>query len=368
MLRSLELILQAMVSNPQARVGALPLLDDEQRQLQAAWNNTQTDYPRDQCIHQIFEAQAHQSPDAIALTFGDQHLSYRQLSERSNRLAHHLRNLGVGPDTLVCICAERSPEMIVGLLAILKAGGAYVPMDPSYPRQRLAYMLEDTAAPVLLTQRALRHLLPEHKGSTLCLDADWPVIAGGPTTNPPCHAGPDSLAYVMYTSGSTGKPKGVQVPHRGVVRLVHGSDYARFDSSRVFLQLAPISFDASTLEIWGALLHGARCCIYPGGVPSPDDLAQVLRQQQVTTLWLTATLFNTLIDSSPQALSTVQELLTGGEALSLPPHSPRPQVAAPHAAHQRLRAHREHNLHLLLPHSARLRWTIQIGSHWSADR
>ena len=209
---------------PGKRISQLPLLTEAERhQLLVEWNDTAVEYPRDRCIHQLFEAQVERSPEATALVYEDQQLTYGELNARANRLAHHLRSLGVGPEVLVGVCLERSLELVVGLLAILKAGGAYVPLDPSYPAERLAFMLQDTQAPVLLTQQRLLAHLPAYAGHTLCLERDAAHIAQHPDTNPPTSATPTNLAYVIYTSGSTGTPKGVMVEQR-LGRQSHASD------------------------------------------------------------------------------------------------------------------------------------------------
>ena len=187
----------------------LPLLTDgERRQLLVEWNDTAADYPRDQCIHQLFETQAARTPEAVAVVFEDRQLTYAELNARANQLAHYLRELGVGPEVLVGICVERSLEMVVGLLGILKAGGAYVPLDPDYPPERLAFLLQDTQAPVLLTQQALLERLPPHQAHVVCLDADRQPIAQQPDDNLPTLTHAHNLAYVIYTSGSTGRQIG----------------------------------------------------------------------------------------------------------------------------------------------------------------
>ncbi len=316
MLGHLRLLLEGMVADPGQRIGELPMLGEiERHRVLVEWNNTRRDYPRDKCVHQLFEEQVEKTPEAVAVEFGDKKLTYRELNAKANQLAHHLRTLGVGPEVLVGICVERSLEMIVGLLGILKAGAAYVPLDPSYPRDLLGFMLDDTKAPVLLTQQRLLASLPEHLAGVVCLDSNWPEIDPQSRENPASPAGPDNLAYVMYTSGSTGRPKGVEILHQSVLRLVCGMEYAEAGAGRVFLQLAPISFDASTFEIWAPLLHGAHCIIYPERVPVPAELGRVLSIHKVTTLWLTSSLYNTIIDEAPEALAGVEELLIGGEML-----------------------------------------------------
>ncbi|MEH2407387.1 MAG: non-ribosomal peptide synthetase [Nostoc sp.] len=296
-----------------------------EKHLPIEWNHTQTDYPQQACIHQLFEAQVEKTPDAIALIFNNQHLTYRDLNSRANQLAQHLQSLGVGTEILVGICIERSLEMVVALLAILKAGGAYVPLDPGYPQERLAFILSDTQVSVLLTQKELVAKLPTHTAFVICLDADWNALAkptGGIAQNKKENLSTsvtaDNLAYVMYTSGSTGTPKGVSVIHRGVVRLVKETNYAHLTDEEIILQLAPISFDASTFEIWGCLLNGGKLVIFPPHTPSLDELGQIIQQYKVTTLWLTAGLFHLIVDEKIDALKSLRQLLAGGDVLSVP--------------------------------------------------
>ena len=204
-------LLEAAAANPGQQLSKLPLLTDaERQQMLVEWNRTEAPYPKDRCLHQLFEDQVERAPDAIAVEFEDKQLSYRQLNERANKLARHLQRLGVGPDTLVALCVERSLEMVVGLLGILKAGGAYVPLDPSYPSERLAFMLRDSGALLLLTHQRLRDQLApgSHGVKVLCLDADWRTIATSATQNPKCGARPENLAYVIYTSGLNRRTQG----------------------------------------------------------------------------------------------------------------------------------------------------------------
>ena len=208
-------LLEGIAADPDRRIGELDMLDaSERHRLLVEWNDTAVDYPKDRLLHQLFEEQAARAPDAAALVFEGAQLSYGELNERANRLAHRLRALGVGPETIVGLCVERSFEMIVGLLGVLKAGGAYLPIDPDYPQDRIAFMIEDAAPALVLTQDHLRERLPEMV-ETLRLDADWPEIAEESPANPAPRATPHNLAYVIYTSGSTGKPKGVGVTHEG---------------------------------------------------------------------------------------------------------------------------------------------------------
>ncbi len=312
-----QTLLEAVVEQPETSIAQLPVLTPiERHQLLVEWNATQTDYPKDKCIHQLFEEQAARTPDAIALVFEEQHLSYRALNAKANQLAHYLQKLGVKPDTLVAICIERSLDMVVCLLAILKAGGAYVPLDPTYPRERLAFMLDDTKTQILLTHSALTGQLPIFSGLLVCLDTCWVDLSLESTGNLRCHTLSNNLAYVMYTSGSTGVPKGVEICHYNIARLLFNNPYARFDNKQNFLLAAPIAFDAATFELWGGLLHGSRCIIYPDRIPTFNDLEKIIKDENVSILWLTASFFNAVIDEKPHILSSVAQILTGGEALS----------------------------------------------------
>nr|WP_246276572.1 amino acid adenylation domain-containing protein [Microcoleus asticus] len=311
-----QTLLEGIVANPEQKIAELPLLTELERQQLAAWNNTETDYPKDACIHQLFEEQVDLTPDAIALVFEDKQLTYKDLNQRANQLAHHLRNLGVGPEVLVGICVERSLEMIVGLLGILKAGGAYVPLDPAYPPERLAFMLEDASVPVLLTQAQLVKSLPKHQGRIVCLDTDWEEIAFHSEENPSSQVTPENLAYVIYTSGSTGKPKGVTVPHRGVNRLVLNTNYISLQPNDIVAFASNFSFDAATVEIWGALLNGAKLVVITKDVAlSPHDFAAQIQGQGITVLFLTTGLFNLIAREIPSAFHLVQHLIVGGEAM-----------------------------------------------------
>ncbi len=308
-------LLAAALAAPERRLSDLPLLaDDELEQVLAAPNRTAVPYPRTATVHGLFAAVAAATPDAVALAADGEQVTYGELHRRSGRLASHLRRLGVGPEVPVGLCLERSPALVAGMLGILQAGGHYVPLDPGSPRERLRFLLRDLALPVVVTEERLAASLPAGEAAVVRLDRLKPAQApeaGAPEL-------PTSLAYVMYTSGSTGRPKGVAVPHRAVVRLVHGAGYARFGAGEVFLHLASPSFDAATLEVWGALLHGARLAVMTERAPSLDRLESALAVHQVTTLWLTAGLFHQVIDERPAVLRPVSQLLAGGDALSLP--------------------------------------------------
>jgi len=320
MLGHLQTLLEGMVANPHQSLCSLPLLTAaEIHQQLIEWNNTQTEYPKDKCIHQLFEEQVEKTPDAVAVVFAELQLSYRELNQRANQLAHYLQKLNIGTEVPVAIYLERSLEMVIAILGILKAGGAYVPIDPTYPSERLAWMLEDIQTPVLLTQNKLLTKLPQLTAKVVCLDQDEETISQESHINLVTEATPQDLAYVMYTSGSSGIPKGVSVIHQGVVRLVKATNYANLNAQEVFLQAAPISFDAATFEIWGCLLNGARLVLFPGDTATLlAELGKVLRQYQVSTLWLTASLFHLIVDERLEDLKPVRQLLAGGDVLSIP--------------------------------------------------
>ncbi len=277
---------------------------------------SKAEHPREKTIFQLFEEQAERTPDQTALVFEDRRLTYAELNERANRLARTLRAEGVQPDHPVCIMAERSLELIVGLLGILKAGGAYVPIDPGYPKERIRYMLDDSGAKILLIRgRVPEH--PEFSGKTVKLED--PQAYGGDGSNVEPAAGPNHLAYVIYTSGSTGKPKGVMVEHRSVVRLVKNCNYVALDETTRILQTGAVVFDASTFEIWGALLNGGRLYLVNNEVIlNAAKLKEAIRRYEITTLWLTSPLFNQLSRQDSTLFGGLQTLLVGGDVLSVP--------------------------------------------------
>lgn len=312
-------LLEGIAANPDCPISRLPLLTDRERhQLIVEWNATETEYPRGNCVHQLFEQQVERLPEAVAVIFGDQRQTYRELNCRSNQLARFLRSKGVGPETLVAISIDRSVEMLIGLLGILKAGGAYVPLDLSYPKERLGFLMEDAGIRFVLAASARPGETFGRDVQVISLDEASEQIRGHPDTNPNNQAGPDHLCYVMHTSGSTGRPKAVAVPHRGVVRLVRNTNYVALRESDVFLQFAPLSFDASTFEIWGCLLNGSRLVVFPPYVPSLGELGQAIRQNGVTVLWLTCALFHQMVDQHLDDLRSVRQLLAGGDVLSVP--------------------------------------------------
>ena len=315
-------LLAGIVANPQAQISQLPLLTAvEQQQLLVEWNNTQVDYSQIKCIHTLFEEQVERTPDAIAVVFENQQLTYTELNGRANQLAHYLQKLGVKADTLVGICVERSLEMMVGLLGILKAGGAYVPLDPEYPQERLSFMLEDSQVKVLVTQAKLVKSIPEHQAQLICLDTEWEKIAQNITSNPESAAKPENLTYIIYTSGSTGKPKGVLVNHANVVRLFAATDsWYHFNPQDVWTLFHSYAFDFSVWEMWGALLYGGRLIIVPYLVTrSPESFLKLLCQEKVTILNQTPTAFRQLIQAEQATDNdlSLRLVIFGGESLEI---------------------------------------------------
>jgi amino acid adenylation domain-containing protein len=319
----LDHLLAAALENPSRRLSELPLLSEPERWQLREWNDTAATLP-DADVAALFREQARLRPDAVAVSFEEGDLTYADLDQRSSRLARMLAAAGVGPEVRVALLAQRSPALIVGLLGILKAGGAYVPLDPAYPAERLAWMLADSEARVLLAQPELLADLDLAVPTVVELTPD-PEETGGPE---PAGSSPDGLAYVMYTSGSTGRPKGVGVTNRNIVRLVRESRFADLGPEQVFLQLAPISFDASTLEIWAPLLNGGRVAVFPPRRPSLDELGETIARQGVTSLWLTAGLFHPMVEDRLEALRPVRQLLAGGDVLS-PTHVRRALAGLP---------------------------------------
>jgi amino acid adenylation domain-containing protein len=327
--RHFEVLLGGALANPDQTLWELPLLDAaERRQTLIDWNRTASDYPRETPIHELFEAEVARAPGAVAVELGGDRLTYGELNARANRLAHRLRRLGVGPESLVVLSIPRSLEMIEGMVGILKAGGAYLPLDPTLPRERLAFLVEESQPAALVTLEAHLDALPDFGERALCLDRDRAALASEPADDPRSGVTADNLVYVLYTSGSTGRPKAVAVPHRGLVRLVRGADYARLDAGETFFQFAPLSFDPSTLEIFGALANGGRLAVAPAGPFSLAELGQVIRRHGVTTLWLTSGLFHQMIEEGLDDLRGVRQLLSGGDVLS-PAHIRRALAALP---------------------------------------
>jgi len=293
------------------------------RRVLVDWNDTAVDYPEDRCLHQLFEERARRSPDALAVAHRDERLTAGELDARANRLAHALIGRGVGPEVLVGLCLERGPDLVVATLAVLKAGGGYVPLDPRYPRDRLAHMLADTAAPVVLTRRDVSVALPEST-ATVFLDD----LEDGPSDAPDVAVDPRNAAVVLYTSGSTGQPKGAVLTHRGLVRLVSSGGIAPYDDTKVASMIASPSFDASAFELWHALLGGACLAIYPAGVPTAEGLRALIARHGVTTMLFTTGLFHTVVDNDVEVLDGLEQIVVGGEVLS-PAHCARAVARVP---------------------------------------
>ena len=272
-------------------------------------------------MHELIEAQIQDFPDRVAIVFEGEQLTYAALNARANQLGHYLQSQGVGPDVLVAICVDRSIEMVVGLLGILKAGGAYVPLDPAYPKERLAFMLEDAQVPVLLTQEHLVQQLPDSNSQRVCLDSEWGIIAKESEDNPDGGANPENLAYVIYTSGSTGQPKGVMVTHSNVTRLFEGTrDWYGFNQDDIWTLFHSCAFDFSVWEIWGALLYGGKLVIVPYEVSrSPVLFHELLVESKATILNQTPSAFHQLmiVDETvgTPGLSDLRVVIFGGEAL-----------------------------------------------------
>jgi amino acid adenylation domain-containing protein len=325
MLAHYKLLVEGVIANPEQHIATLPLLTGrERRRLLAERSKTVAESSGEACLEEMFEAQVERTPDATAVSFGDESLTYRELNCRANQLGHYLRVLGVGPEVLVGICVERSIEMVVGLLAIIKSGGAYLPLDPSYPKERLAYMLEDAQVKVLLTQERLIERIPQSTARVFCVDQDWEKIATEAVENMSRHTVADSLAYVIYTSGSTGKPKGASISRLNVVRLFQTTQ-AWFDFSErdVWTLFHSYAFDFSVWEFWGALLHGGRLVIVPYGLSrSPEAFYDLCIREQVTVLNQTPSAFRLLMKADEETPNAKRNLalrliIFGGEALDL---------------------------------------------------
>ena len=320
--RHLQSFIPACHSQPQQPLARLPLISTaEQQQLLIDWNQTAIPVPTDVCIHHLFEQQVARTPDQIAIVHRSKQLTYQELNTRSNQLAHYLRCQGVEPDTLIGLQMERSIEMVVGLLAIHKAGGAYLPLDPDFPADRLALMIEDSQAPIILTQQRLISDIARSAGvQVIAIDTNWDKIAQQPTTNPKTDIRPENLAYVIYTSGSTGKPKGVMVEHRNVVNFFTGMDEQIDATPGVWLAVTSLSFDISVLEIFWTLTRGFKVVIYNAKkqLEPAQSIAGLIDRHQVTHLQCTPSMAGLLIADrlTAKAIGQIQTMMVGGEALT----------------------------------------------------
>jgi len=330
-------LLEAAIAAPATPVEELPLLAEaERRELLLDRNRTRRAFPRDTPVHRLFEEQARRNPDAVAVVAGNERLTYAQLNRRANRLAHRLQSLGVGPDTPVAVVLERSVEMVAAFLAVLKAGGAYVPLDPRDPADRLAFVLDDTAAPVVIGRPAemvAAGLAPCESRALFCVDVDGTESMELPASwngDMAVEVDAANLAYIIFTSGSTGRPKGVAVAHRAINRLVMNTDYVRLGPADRVGHLSNPAFDAAVFEVWGALLAGASLAVVPRDVAlSPAALGEALVRERINTVFLTTALFNQMAREAPQSLSGLRQLLFGGEAVD--PNWVRAALAAPPA-------------------------------------
>jgi len=313
LIRDYDRMAHALLDNPDTPLHDIDLLtEDDRKQLLDKWNATESPFPSDMTVHQLFEAQVERTPDAVAVAFQDRRLTYRELNASANRLAHHLRQLGVEHDVLVALCVERSPEMVIGLLGILKAGGAYVPLDPAYPEDRLAFMLEDSKAHVVVTTERLQRTLPVNGATVVRIDSDWSAIQSRTDENPVNGVSAGDLAYVIYTSGSTGKPKGALLEHRGVCNLVtHKAKEFGLGPGTRMLQFCSLSFDPSVLEIFSTLTSGGTLWLVPQEmVKQPDKIVDVIKQARITNALMTPSLLRVLPADELKELQVVE---AGGE-------------------------------------------------------
>jgi amino acid adenylation domain-containing protein len=319
-----------LASRPDARLSELDLISEDERQRLAAWSGRAgrgPEYEPKATVPALFAARAAEHPEAPAVTFASETVSYASLERRANRLAHHLRERGIQPGDRVGVALERSIDLIVALLAIVKAGAAYVPLDPRDPKARLERLAASSQIAWIVTLTRWRDQAPVVPSRIISLE-ELIDLARHPDTAPDAAADAMDAAYVMFTSGSTGPPRAVVVPHRAIVRLVRGADYVRLDPEQTILGFAPPSFDASTFEIWGALLNGGRLVLAPPGPLALSELEEVIMGQGVTTAWLTAGMFHRVVDDRPELLRSLRQLLAGGDVLS-PAHVRRALDALP---------------------------------------
>ncbi|KAB8332623.1 non-ribosomal peptide synthetase [Scytonema tolypothrichoides VB-61278] len=318
MLGHFQTMLEGIIANPDHAIVDLPLLTaSEKHQLIVDWNDTKIDYPYSQCIHQLFEQQVERTPNAIAVVFENQQLTYRELNNRANRVAHYLQKLGVKPEVLVGICMERSLHMVIGLLAILKAGAAYVPLDPIYPQERLSFILEDAQVPVLLTQGLCVETMPLHKGKVICLDTHWQTICQQSQENLVTEVTPNNLAYVIYTSGSTGKPKGVQISHSALSNFLHTMQQTPgLTEQDTLLAVTTYSFDIAALELFLPIIVGARLVVVSREIASDGTrLKAKLTDSNATVMQATPATWQLLLAATWQGNHQLK-ILCGGETLS----------------------------------------------------
>ncbi|MBK8551800.1 MAG: amino acid adenylation domain-containing protein [Ignavibacteria bacterium] len=319
MLEHFKILLSSIVQNPDHEIINLRMISKaEEDKLLIDFNNNDTEYPDDKTIIELFEAQAEKTPNAVALVFEDQELTYNELNERSNQLAHYLKSKGVKEETFVSLCIERSPDMIIAILGILKAGGVYVPIDPEYPEERIRFMIEDTGSNIILSSSFVKSKLSVLNNSeTILLDEDRADIGQMKKENPQTYVKPDNLAYVIYTSGSTGRPKGVTVTQKNVVSLVKGIDYVTLTKDDKLLSTGSSSFDATTFEYWGMLLNGGQLVLCTEKILLEiDQLKEEIIKRKINRMWFTSSWFNQLLETDITLFSGLETILVGGEKLS----------------------------------------------------
>lgn len=308
------ILIEGVISEPKTQISLLPLINDAEKHLLLdEWNKGKVNY-LDLNVPQLFEEQVKLNPNSVALIFENIEITYRELDSRSSKIANYLRNKGINQEQLVAVCLNRSPDMIASFLGVLKAGGAYVPIDPTYPQDRVAYMLEDSGVSIVITTEDMAKQLPFIEAVIVCLDKEEETLF---TQNEKCvnSSSPKSLAYVMYTSGSTGKPKGVAIEHRGIVRLIKNIDYASIGPRETFINLTPVAFDVSVFEIYGSLLNGGKLVLMNSHKPPFDEIARTIRQNRVTSLCVTPDRLNLLIEDYSDELGSLRQILAAGEAL-----------------------------------------------------
>lgn len=312
----LQTLLEAIVKTPKKSISQLPLLtSQEYQQIVVDWNKTETPFPHTKTITQLFEEQVERAPHNVAIVFNNQELTYLELNQRADQVAHHLIQNGIRENQFIAICLERSLEMIIGILSILKAGCAYVPIDPEYPTKRIRYILEDTEAKCLLTTSSLIKKLRKKFSAIEIIAIDKLTTLNKPVL---AKTQSNSIAYVMYTSGSTGHPKGVIVTHQNIIKLVKDVSYVSIQPTDCFAQASNFAFDASTFEIWGALLNQARLVIISKeNLLNPALFLNIIQKNNITHLWLTAALFNQFVALNPTPLYRIPNLLIGGEKLDI---------------------------------------------------
>jgi amino acid adenylation domain-containing protein len=316
MRHALEWLVEALETEPARPLRAIEILPEADRhRLLYEWNPPCSAYPRNKCVHELFEEQAEMTPHTPAVIYQDRQLTYSELNQRANQLGHYLRGMGVGPETRVGLCLERSPEMIMAMLAILKTGGVYVPLDPEYPAERLQFMLWDASVDFVLTLESLKKRLQGYSGSVVLLDRSLAAIEEHSAGNPRLFGSPENLAYIIYTSGSTGQPKGIGIPHRAINRLICNTDYVSLVPGDRIAQASNSSFDAMTFEVWGALLLGGCVAgINKDTALSSVDLAKAIREQGINVMFCTTALFNQISREAPETFTPLRCLLFGGEA------------------------------------------------------